>query len=873
MRPLRLELSAFGPYPKQEVIDFSVFPSHGLFLVSGDTGAGKTSLFDAILYALYGSVSGDVREVSMLRSKYALSSEKTYVKFTFESHGKIYTIYRSPEYERPKARGEGMTKQKAETELFFSDDQLPLTKASQVNEKIVEILGLDRQQFKQISMIAQGDFLKLLLAKTEERSKILQDLFKTQAYGQFQDLINAEANRLKTAYSAQEKTMENYILSLETPISEPFSLEVLSASLTGQKKAVEALHHQQKTIEESLDRLIKRQGELQILKKQVEQQEKAKQTLQELKPKYEHVVQERQAIEAKKSQYTHWLEQKTIVAKRIEVLKEKAKQEKRLKLAKEKSHLLEQKIQELEKRKQALEQDHQAQELALRQLSGLDEQMKIWETQQKNTQRHLEQKMEKDRLFKKSGQEKIEYEKARQLYQKENHEYLAYEQQFYDAQAGILARSLEEGKACPVCGSRSHPHPAQRIHSDLTKEMLDQKKKAVEKRRLSMEEAALRMQKTNGQLKQIEEALHQSHEVIDMETVQKHLEELKAKKQKYEKLLRVLEDYEPQKKQLEAEGKESSAQKEHLMREIASLQTMIESMSQYGSLLVLNEELHALFEKIQTYEMHQSKIEQEHLALSQAIASEEAKCKEQMDYDLASMEKSWQENVDLEKSQRASCDELKKKLRFQESQLFNDEKIKIKIENLEEEMQGLHKRWSLVQNLADTFNGKLKDKEKIQLETYVQQVYFQEILHKANVRLMKMSQGQYELILLEAQNKRSQTGLDLGVIDHFNGSKRSVKSLSGGESFEASLALALGLSDMVREMSGGIQVDTLFIDEGFGSLDEEALNHAIDALWELSTYQLVGIISHVSSLKERIDWQILVKKNPIQGASIQIKKE
>lgn len=873
MRPIRLELNAFGPYPKQEIVDFSTFPSSGLFLVSGDTGAGKTSLFDAMMYALYGSVSGDVREVHMIRSKYALPSEKTYVKFTFESHGKIYTIYRSPEYERPRVHKEGLTKQRAEVELIFPDGQLPLTKINQVNEEIVNILGLDRNQFKQISMIAQGDFLKLLLAKTDERSKILQDLFKTQAYGRFQDLINAEANRLRTEYSTREKTMENYILSLEVPISEPFSLDQLVTSLADQKKEVEALQQKQKAMEESLDRLMKRQGELQILKKQVEHQEKAKRELNELKPKYEMVLQELQRIEGQKSQYDCWIEKKAVAARQIEEWKEKAKREKILKTKKRESQLLEQKIDALEKSQKELEVEHHEQELELRQLSGLDDQTKIWETHQKNTQIQWEKKKERERLLKKSGEEKTEYEKARQAYQSANHEYLGYEQQFYDAQAGILAKSLEEGKACPVCGSLTHPYPAKLVESDLTKEMLDQKKSEVEKKRQSMEEASIQMRETHSRCQQIEEDLAKAPEVIDMAIIQKQLEELKSKKQRYFKLLQAMESYESEKKRVEAEAKESREYKEQLLAEMASLQAAIESMSQYGSLLDLNEQFHDLVKKIQTYEAHKSKMEQEKLILSQKMAGAQAKSKEQVDYDLVSLEKKWQENARLEKSQRVERDELKKKLRIQESQLFNDEKLKEKIADLENEMDVFHKRWSLVQNLADTFSGKLKDKEKIQLETYVQQVYFKEILSKANVRLMKMSQGQYELILLEAQNKRSQTGLDLGVIDHFNGSKRSVKSLSGGESFEASLSLALGLSDMVQEMSGGIQVETLFIDEGFGSLDEEALNHAVDALLELSAHQLVGIISHVPSLKERIDLQILVKKNPVQGASIQIKKQ
>ena len=181
MRPIRLTMSAFGPYAGRQVIEFDRLGQQGLYLITGDTGAGKTTIFDAITFALYGEASGDTREPSMFRSKYAAPETPTEVELVFTYGGKTYTVKRNPEYDRPKSRGTGFTTQKAEAELTYPDGRV-VTKQRDVDNAIREIMGIDRDQFLQIAMIAQGDFLKLLLASTEDRQKIFRQIFKTKRY-------------------------------------------------------------------------------------------------------------------------------------------------------------------------------------------------------------------------------------------------------------------------------------------------------------------------------------------------------------------------------------------------------------------------------------------------------------------------------------------------------------------------------------------------------------------------------------------------------------------------------------------------------------------------------------------------------------------
>lgn len=308
MRPLQLKMSAFGPYANEESIDFERFGKNGLYLVSGTTGAGKTTIFDAIVYALFGSVSGDQKETNMIRSQYAKPTTKTFVELRFCVKDRIYTVYRSPEYERPKARGEGFTKQKAQTELYFEDHTLPLVKAGEVNAKIESILGMDRAQFKQIGMIAQNDFLKLLLAKTEERSKILQELFHTEAYARFQEKINLKANQIKSDHGKIEQIFEqtrqlSNILSKDQEYEESELLHRLEKGI-GEAHQRKMQHQQaQDTIQQRIQIKSQENGVLLQMKKQRALKEAAKQELERLMPFYKQACLDRERL-AKAKQWS-----------------------------------------------------------------------------------------------------------------------------------------------------------------------------------------------------------------------------------------------------------------------------------------------------------------------------------------------------------------------------------------------------------------------------------------------------------------------------------------------------------------------------------------------------------------------------------------
>ena len=224
MKPLQLVMSAFGPYADKIEVDFTKLGTNGVYLITGDTGAGKTTIFDAIIYALYGEASGSVRDKKMFRSKYAKPTTETFVELIFEYRGKEYKIRRNPEYERPRKKGEGLTTQKAEVELSYPDDRPPVTKETEVKKAIESLIGLDRAQFSQIAMIAQGDFQKLLLAGTEEREKIFQKIFQTGSYQKIQEELKERANELNRDYQEMQRSIKQ---SMEQIICQEESIEAI----------------------------------------------------------------------------------------------------------------------------------------------------------------------------------------------------------------------------------------------------------------------------------------------------------------------------------------------------------------------------------------------------------------------------------------------------------------------------------------------------------------------------------------------------------------------------------------------------------------------------------------------------------------------
>lgn len=599
MRPLNLTMSAFGPYAGRTTVDFSVLGTSGLYLITGDTGAGKTTIFDAITYALYGEASGESRESSMLRSKYAAPETPTFVELTFLNGGKTYTVRRNPEYTRPKTRGTGTTVQKADAELTMPDGRI-ITKARDVTAAMTDIVGVDREQFARIAMIAQGEFRKLLLAQTDERKAIFRQIFHTGQYQALQNRLKEEAAALDRQCGELEAGLRQAAGSIRCDAPE--------------------------TLPDALDT---------------------------------------DALLAALDTLLH------------------------------------------------------ADEAALTQAQA----------------EHAETETQREQVL-----------------------------------------------------------------SDLGKA------EALEAARGKLAEAESAWTEAQAEMKAAQAAL---------DTATASQPEIQSRRQGITRLEDALRRYE----QLDTLRAQAEAERKRLAQKRSDLDA------------------------------------------ARARTDAAAKALETARGKLSGQPKLAVRAEQLQR-QISTCD----------ARLEQNRAARTAIDTRRQQHAAVRARWQWVHALAATANGAVPGKEKIMLETYIQTAYFDRILGRANTRLLIMSGGQYELRrCARAGDNRSQTGLELEVIDHYNGTARSVKTLSGGETFAASLSLALGLSDEVQATAGGVQLEAMFVDEGFGSLDSEALQQALAALVGVSGgSRIVGIISHVAELKDRIDRQIIVTKDRSGGSRVQV---
>lgn len=1277
MKPEKLIISAFGPYAAETEVDFTKLGDGGLYLITGDTGAGKTTIFDAITFALFGEASGAVREAGMFQSKYAKAGTPTFVELTFLSHGKRYRVRRNPEYVRPKERGQGVTTQAARAELYFYDGRQPVTKTAEVTRAVEQILGFNYGQFTQIAMIAQGDFQKLLLADTAERGKIFRQLFHTELFSDLQNRLREEKNACDAEYREIRRSIAQSLdgadCSGEPDLEERLS-ELRKVKFEGQVEAglellkalTERGNGRLKNLDARLEELDGQIREQAAYLEKVRQNGKRKKELEERKKEREQFLPVLQAAagaweEAKRSgdavpeldrviqECTEWerqygsleqdqsrlaemdrsreeeagglecllkrqaeLDQELLAEKReIRSLSEADGERERLlgrqtglqnrrnglegkfsqwKEVRERlagnrerlSRLLEQEAGERE-RKDVLEQSllemegAEAMEQAMvheaeryteqrRKLDLLDRmirdgkerlrqaedswkqtggQRKAAQADQsalKETGRRLHEtelslaawkqeelrlterlasvkqfygRMEKlDVMFQELERAQKEYEQAAAVHGRVQAELGIMEQLFYDAQAGLLARNLTEGEKCPVCGSVHHPEPARLLTGAPEKPELDRKKKEADRVRQAMIEASAAAMQGGLRLREEEESLRaeagelfgmamscedrewrtffQSRAAAEIKAAETALDagkeqagamiQLLEQKSRVEQENARLEITLPELQKAEERAREAVTaaetalsglcdQRKSFLEELGlpddgeafeelsrrcreKTDVLLKAREETACYRRLREERLELQKRLEAVQRELAEKQQEEsagmgrmealedqilaeLALSGAGAGlkpgkaiengwaaeetdqgggwtkgelapedgrtggEEAGEKKNMDWirrleneleelDAAlskiqaelevnrkkllrreQLEKAAEETerlsgdcqkqagdkmlllarMDAERAgllgsieekksvlgaltreenrrreeaarekkravseqtaeaERAYLECMQKDAGLREAitalegqtdpmvteseadaaealgqkererdtareertrryaEYENNRRIYDAVLKSRDAMVKAERRYIWVKALSDTANGNLAQKHKIELETYVQMAYFDRILRKANVRLMTMTGGQYELVRKKDQDTRQgKVGLDLNVIDHYNGSQRSVKTLSGGESFMASLSLALGLSDEIQARAGGIQLDAMFVDEGFGSLDEEALNQAVKVLNGLAGgSRMVGIISHVAELKERIDRKIVVKKDRTGG--------
>ena len=950
MRPEKLTISAFGPYADRTEIDFSRLGDSGLYLITGDTGAGKTTIFDAITFALYGQASGQVRDSAMFRSKYADTATETFVELVFSYQGKKYQVFRSPEYMAPKKRGTGLTLRKAEAQLIYPDERQPVTKARDVTRAIEELLGLDYEQFTQIAMIAQGDFQKLLLAGTVQRGEIFRQIFHTGIYQQVQLKLKDAARSRYKEYDEMRRSIAQYLDGVKLRQREGTEAEEFAELKKGKFEG--KLERSLEILKSFIDQGEKRESELLKQEQELDQKIRTMENMLHLSAQKRNLEQKKDLARKQLEQLLPDLEKASGEAEKYKDADQKCEalgiliREKQEQL--KKYQVLEQLKKELDEIRMQLKKCRAGQEANIRQEqqlhkdmeqlkkersllenSQLDLQKAITErekrTQRKSELNGLETEMREFKgLYEATKEQQKKYQAAYEKAQQQSEYYQQIFHSFLDAQAGILAQELKENEPCPVCGSLSHPHP--RIISKgrtVTQEILDNEKIKLDKlEKISADqslEAGKLKERSNASWKQIvsgaEELLAEFQEFRketkngngqagDFRTVWKQMIlMINREKEQCENLLT-----ESDRKIREAEENTKRKQKvekllENLEKEKDILQEKKNSCDREQTELTTKASENEKQQKNAAEE-----IRQVHPAAGKEVLEKEIREKQQEYIDLKENSRKMKETLERFQAEKAritstikTLDEQQKEIgeiredeireQYTESttqktelaekrkELFSIQsgnlEIFRKVQKRKEEMTKAEAEYVWMKNLSDTANGNLNGKAKIELETYIQMAYFDRILRRANVRLMTMSSGQYELKRQEkSENRKEKAGLDLNVIDHYNGTERSVKTLSGGESFQASLSLALGLSDEIQASAGGIRLDSMFVDEGFGSLDEEALSQAVKALSSLADgHRMVGIISHVAELKDRIENKIIVTKQCSGkgvGSSIQI---
>lgn len=914
MRPLTLTMSAFGPYAGVTKVAFDELGEQGLYLITGDTGAGKTFLFDAIVFAMYGEASGNARESSMFRSKYAEADAETYVTLRFLYHGNEYEITRKPEYLRPAKRGEGMTLNRAEAVMTYPDGHV-VTRSRDVTAAVVSLLGITRSQFTQIAMIAQGDFLRMLYARTEDRSAIFREIFHTKAYAVLQDKLRAESGKLRAQCEEYAKSIAQYregILWEEERIPEPENiatteqlLDELDAVMAWQNKRMEELTCDIQKTDDTLEQINRMIGMTQTRQTMQDELHRAEEEIVRLRPLLEPLRESMQKLQKQKDEMEALKVQMLSEEEKLPAYEEteqlKAELERAGAELSKQNNVLKEKTEEL----QQMQDKYNSDKKRMGEIGDVEVQLEqlgrqIEQTEQKAAryQKLLELFEETKRLQQDVDDKQKIYRTVCEEQQEKKQIYEHLQQRYLDEQAGVLSAQLADGMPCPVCGSLTHPNPAAPRGDAPEKETVEQAKAEWEKSNQNMQETSAAAGRANGALESAVQTFNERMEAEEMEAEEAEVEELlrhrlTQENSKRDKLSERLEEV----RQLHEEKIRISSRTEQSEQSIAAAQQQCKEA----------EVVIADF-KVQT-ELTESKLKDRYAALLYETKAEATgKIEEkrnilvQYERELKQAENTYQEQYDAYKNalqkketltvqlaqgeQTQPAEELAEKknqlssYRQSKQDAYRDiahryetnREMGISIRKQSSQLIEAEARWSTIDELSATVNGRLSGKDKIMLETYVQMQYFDRIIQRANTRFMVMSAGQYELKRsAQADNLKKQSGLELDVIDHYNGTERSVKTLSGGEAFLASLSLALGLSDEVQSVSGGIALDTMFVDEGFGSLDETALGQAVHALTSLTEgNRLVGIISHVSELQERIDRKVVVTKDAAAGSSVRM---
>ena len=918
MRPKQITMSAFGPYAKKTVIDMDKLGTKGIYLITGDTGAGKTTIFDAISYALFGEASGDVRDASMFRSKYADKETSTFVELVFEYNGKEYKVKRNPEYMHPNKKGNGETKETAKAELILPDGS-DVNKITKVNERIKELLGINKKQFSQICMIAQGDFRKLLDADTKSRIEIFRNIFKTENFKKIQDDVAWDTKKISGDKKVIKQSIDQYIDSIKCDETDVKYLELQKAKagemLTEDavkliESIIETDENNKKDADEKLENIDKdlKNINLQIetLKEQKKNKEQFEENEKKLESKRDYLEQAKKVFESEIEKQTDKkkLEDKAALInaklpkfeelERVnKVLYDNTKQAKELQ---EKIIAAERNIGQLKQSESDYKKEQDLLKECNEKFITVKQQQEVYKTKAENINEFKRKFNDYNHLKKELEEKKSNAGIAIKESTRLNEAFSCKNDLFLKEQAGIIAQSLQNNKPCPVCGSLEHPSPAIKSDEAPTEADVKQAKKLADEATEKANSMSLNVKSLDGRIEELKNSLNQDGKKIipDFELltakaqlvtvesennsvlseIKSQIEELKKaveRKDKIEKELpgiqKKISDIDTNLREWYKEHKGCETKAKEKFEQVKKIKQELEFESVDVAKKKISELKAQVYEIDKAYTEAQNEVNQTTESIKLLEGHQKGlktALKTIVDYDEDALNSKYEELNNQKEKVTKIRDSVNSRITNNSDNL---KEIKLK----SKELIGLEKEYEWMNALSETLNGQITGKERIQLETYVQMSYFDRIINKANLRLLTMTDNQYELKRREENKNSGQVGLDLDVIDHYNGTVRSVSSLSGGESFKASLSLALGLSDEVQSSAGGIKIDTMFVDEGFGSLDEESLQQALKALIGLSDgNRLVGIISHVAALNERIDNKIIVKKEREQGSKITI---
>ena len=919
MKPLKLTMSAFGSYAGKNVIDFTG-QQQGIFLITGDTGAGKTTIFDAITYALYNQTSGGERNGNMMRSQYARPETETYVELEFLYRGQTYRVRRNPDYKITKTLKNGKIREQKvphSVELTLPDGTVFPEKKNATDAKIIEILGLTADQFSQIVMIAQGDFLKLLYTKSDERKMIFSKLFRTDIYWKIQENLRRKSMEMDERIQENDRAFEqekSRIMPL--PESEEIPLDELVERLRERLKDALKEQNLRRANVEELNKKITKYEEINKLFVSLE---KIRQTGRELEARQAESKERRQQIEnARKAD-------KVLVAEQQNLRQQQAVEQSAQAIAKmgetladdqEMFETLKTQLQEAEAKQKREAADTQKKMLALEQSfpsyealqnarSEEQQAKKVWEDLRKTSEESFHKKAAGIAALKEQQkrqeqiveQTKKNWEQTSLSASESAKHYEHMYEAFLKEQAGILAENLSAGCPCPVCGSTVHPDPAKLSDHAVTELEVEQAKKtraaAEEKRDLAY--AAFEAEKTEKQ-KLAQAVEKEEADFVLAQTIAK--QQRKEAEQNYVSLQKTAEQIREKlvypslaeaKKQYAAMQKALEAAEQEMERKRQKVSELAEAMNTLKGQKLAEEENQKTAKKLAVKtEKEYAKLLEKSGFISEetyhlAILPERSRSKlerEEKEYESQCLrQQSEQKLLEKQVSGKTYTDttELNEQLKVEKQALKEAEKTYMELhtayENDRSVLQNcavylekgkkLESEDQVIKSLSKTANGRLSGSAKIDFETYIQRQYFKQIIPEANTRLLTMSNHQFILKLKEEANtgRKTNEGLDLSVYSLVTDSERDVKTLSGGESFLAALAMALGLSDIVERSAGAIHPDMMFIDEGFGSLDAQSRQQAIEVLGELAgDSRMVGIISHVTELKEQIDHKLVVSR-------------